>query len=270
MRASRLTADVEVAVSGRPNCAHLGRPRVEGALENTQLILLNQRARTIQARLCRHDPRVRASRSRATRASALLPTHWKAMSLRKSVSDVTGVFSSSKPRWLSRAWLGVTVPMAPRPGWSEFMHAQSNPSNHDCVFSHLERRCFNRFPGRLGLEFHRLLPEGIKPTAGTTRIGERPMSRAGDSLRAPILSTSGIAQSREQRVARRHAGPADGARVSEIEVIDDHLGRSAAGRVQRAGFERMVAEFASARPVRFAPAMSRASPATARLAAYSS
>ena len=29
---------------------------------------------------------------------------------------------------------------------------------------------------------------------------------------------------------------------SEIEVIDDDLGRSAAGRVQRAGFERMVAE----------------------------
>src|SRR5215831_16706927 len=28
---------------------------------------------------------------------------------------------------------------------------------------------------------------------------------------------------------------------SEIEVIDDDLGRSAAGRVQRAGFERMVA-----------------------------
>src|SRR6266496_3866596 len=29
---------------------------------------------------------------------------------------------------------------------------------------------------------------------------------------------------------------------SEIEVIDDDLGRSAAGGVQRAGFERMVAE----------------------------
>src|ERR1700730_4693967 len=29
---------------------------------------------------------------------------------------------------------------------------------------------------------------------------------------------------------------------SEIEVIDDGLGRSAAGGVQRAGFERMVAE----------------------------
>ena len=28
----------------------------------------------------------------------------------------------------------------------------------------------------------------------------------------------------------------------EIEVIDDDLGRSAAGRVQRAGFERMVAQ----------------------------
>src|ERR1700726_2271491 len=31
---------------------------------------------------------------------------------------------------------------------------------------------------------------------------------------------------------------------SEIEVIDDDLGRSAAGGVQRAGFERMVAEVA--------------------------
>jgi DNA invertase Pin-like site-specific DNA recombinase len=29
---------------------------------------------------------------------------------------------------------------------------------------------------------------------------------------------------------------------SEIEVIDDDLGRSAAGSVQRAGFERMVAQ----------------------------
>jgi DNA invertase Pin-like site-specific DNA recombinase len=29
---------------------------------------------------------------------------------------------------------------------------------------------------------------------------------------------------------------------SEIEVVDDDLGRSAAGGVQRAGFERMVAE----------------------------
>src|SRR5260221_12277166 len=50
---------------------------------------------------------------------------------------------------------------------------------------------------------------------------------------------------------------------SEIEVIDDDLGRSAAGGVQRAGFERMVAEVASVRLVRFAPARSRASPATA-------
>ena len=30
---------------------------------------------------------------------------------------------------------------------------------------------------------------------------------------------------------------------SEIEVIDEDLGRSAAGGVQRAGFERMVAEY---------------------------
>jgi hypothetical protein len=52
---------------------------------------------------------------------------------------------------------------------------------------------------------------------------------------------------------------------SEIEVIDDDLGRSAAGSVQRAGFERMVAEVClgkvgavCAREVsRFAPAPSR-------------
>ena len=48
---------------------------------------------------------------------------------------------------------------------------------------------------------------------------------------------------------------------SEIEVIDDDLGRSAAGGVQRAGFERMVAEVASARSAPSAHARSRASPA---------
>ena len=35
---------------------------------------------------------------------------------------------------------------------------------------------------------------------------------------------------------------------SEIEVIDDDLGRSAAGSVQRAGFERMVAEVCLGKP----------------------
>ena len=50
---------------------------------------------------------------------------------------------------------------------------------------------------------------------------------------------------------------------SEIEVIDDDLGRSAAGGVQRAGFERMVAESASAKSASSAHARSRASPATA-------
>jgi DNA invertase Pin-like site-specific DNA recombinase len=34
---------------------------------------------------------------------------------------------------------------------------------------------------------------------------------------------------------------------AEIEVIDDDLGRSAAGGVMRAGFERMVAEVSSER-----------------------
>src|SRR6266446_3675389 len=57
---------------------------------------------------------------------------------------------------------------------------------------------------------------------------------------------------------------------SEIEVIDDDLGRSAAGGVQRAGFERMVGRFASVRLVRFAPARSRASLATAGIGSNSS
>ena len=45
----------------------------------------------------------------------------------------------------------------------------------------------------------------------------------------------------KQRAAICHARPA-GLGWSEIEVIDDNLGRSAAGGVQRAGFERIVAE----------------------------
>jgi hypothetical protein len=50
---------------------------------------------------------------------------------------------------------------------------------------------------------------------------------------------------------------------SEIEVIDDDLGRSAAGSLQRAGFERMVAEVCLARSALSARAKSRALPATA-------
>src|SRR3954454_17083096 len=37
---------------------------------------------------------------------------------------------------------------------------------------------------------------------------------------------------------------------SQIEVIDEDLGRSAAGSVQRAGFERMVADCPASAPVR--------------------
>ena len=48
---------------------------------------------------------------------------------------------------------------------------------------------------------------------------------------------------------------------SEIEIIDDDLGRSAAGGVIRAGFERMVAEVCLGKQL--PPARSRASPATA-------
>ena len=50
---------------------------------------------------------------------------------------------------------------------------------------------------------------------------------------------------------------------SEIAIIDDDLGRSAAGSVTRAGFERMVAEVVSARSARSRLGRCRASPATA-------
>jgi len=50
---------------------------------------------------------------------------------------------------------------------------------------------------------------------------------------------------------------------SEIEIIDDDLGRSAAGSVQRAGFERMVPKSASARSAPSAHARSHGSLATA-------
>ena len=52
---------------------------------------------------------------------------------------------------------------------------------------------------------------------------------------------------------------------AEIEVIDDDLGRSAAGGVQRAGFERRWPRSASARWAPSAPARSPASPATAEI-----
>ena len=50
---------------------------------------------------------------------------------------------------------------------------------------------------------------------------------------------------------------------SEIEIVDDDLGRSAAGTVARAGFERMVAEVCLARSVSSRPERCRGSPATA-------
>src|SRR6266550_9382581 len=57
---------------------------------------------------------------------------------------------------------------------------------------------------------------------------------------------------------------------SEIEVIDDDLGRSAAGGVVRAGFERMVAEVCLGKVGAVAPARSRASLATAGIGSNSS
>jgi DNA invertase Pin-like site-specific DNA recombinase len=50
---------------------------------------------------------------------------------------------------------------------------------------------------------------------------------------------------------------------AEIEVIDDGLGRSPAGGVRRAGFERMVAEVCLGKVGAVALGKSRASPATA-------
>ena len=60
--------------------------------------------------------------------------------------------------------------------------------------------------------------ERVRPVAyPISVVGVEPVPRdassgsQGNSLRAPILSPSSIAQSREQRAAIRHAGPADGA-----------------------------------------------------------
>ncbi|MER9255902.1 hypothetical protein NKI59_29805 [Mesorhizobium sp. M0598] len=50
---------------------------------------------------------------------------------------------------------------------------------------------------------------------------------------------------------------------SHIETVDDDLGRSAAGGVARAGFDRMVPKSASARSGRLPRGRYRASPATA-------
>src|SRR6516225_7928175 len=52
---------------------------------------------------------------------------------------------------------------------------------------------------------------------------------------------------------------------SEIEVIDDDLGRSAAGSVQRAGFERMVAQVCLGKVGAVAARWSRVSRATAAI-----
>ena len=82
-----------------------------------------------------------------------------------------------------------------------------------------------------------------------------------------IVSASGSAQPRERCVAICHAESPAELDLSEIEVIDDDLGCSAAGGVQRAGFERMVAEVRLGRLAPYVPAKSRASPATGGLAA---
>ena len=55
-----------------------------------------------------------------------------------------------------------------------------------------------------------------------------------------------------------------------IETVDDDLGRSAAGGITRAGFDRMVAEVCLARSVGSRRAKSRASPAIAATGSSSS
>ena len=57
---------------------------------------------------------------------------------------------------------------------------------------------------------------------------------------------------------------------SEIEVIDEDLGRSAAGSVQRAGFERMVAEVCLGKVGAVCARKSRALRATAGIGSSSS
>jgi len=57
---------------------------------------------------------------------------------------------------------------------------------------------------------------------------------------------------------------------SEIETVDEDLGRSAAGGVARAGFERMVADVCSARSELLRPGKSRALPVTAATGSNSS
>lgn len=50
---------------------------------------------------------------------------------------------------------------------------------------------------------------------------------------------------------------------SQVEVVDEDLGRSAAGGVARAGFDRLVAAVCMGQVARWRPARCRASPATA-------
>ncbi|WP_234834597.1 hypothetical protein [Sinorhizobium meliloti] len=57
---------------------------------------------------------------------------------------------------------------------------------------------------------------------------------------------------------------------SHIETVDDDLGRSAAGGVARAGFDRMVAEVCLGRLAPWRRARYRASPGTAEIGSNSS
>ena len=77
---------------------------------------------------------------------------------------------------------------------------------------------------------------------GSEKISAASSGAQGAPLRAAVVGPSGSAQPREQRAAICHADRLTALGWSEIEMIDDDLGRSAAGGVQRAGFERMVAQ----------------------------
>jgi hypothetical protein len=75
----------------------------------------------------------------------------------------------------------------------------------------------------------------------TDKNPSSPSGAQGSPLRTTVVGSSGSAQpSSALQYAMRDRLIRLG--WSEIEVIDDDLGRSAAGSVQRAGFERMVAQ----------------------------
>jgi DNA invertase Pin-like site-specific DNA recombinase len=64
----------------------------------------------------------------------------------------------------------------------------------------------------------------------------------GNSVRAPVLGLPGHSQCQSQRLQYAMQKRLQQLGWREIEVVDEDLGRSAAGLVARSGFERMVAD----------------------------